>query len=88
MKNLNMKILIILLVFFVLLIIPNINKINNKIECQCDQGTLNLDICKKPTNEKCFHKNDLPPIPIQPPLNCSTRVNYYNPEITIHDILK
>ena len=130
MKNLNMKMLIILLVFFVLLIIPNINtninktnetpccaitpknqqqcyeskhrpccslngsyqqctnNFKHKIECQCDQNTLNLDICRKPTNEKCFHKNDLPNKPLESPLICKTRVNYYNPNTTIHDILK
>ena len=64
------------------------NNFKHKIECQCDQNTLNLDICRKPTNEKCFHKNDLPDKPLESPLICKTRVNYYNPNTTIHDILK
>ena len=64
------------------------NNFKHKIECQCDQNTLNLDTCSKTTNEKCFHKNDLPNKPVKTPSNCKPRVNFYNPNYTIHDILK
>lgn len=64
------------------------NNFKHKIECQCDQNTLNLDICRKPTNEKCFHKNDLDNKPFEKPNDCCSRVNMYNPEITIFDTLK
>ena len=64
------------------------NNFKHKIECQCDQNTLNLDICKKPTNEKCFYKNKIENKPFQLPNNKCPRVNMFNTDITNYDTLK
>ena len=50
------------------------NNYKYPLQCQCDQNSLNLDICDSKYNINHIDNNNIPKLNL-----CTTRVNIYNP---------